>query len=317
MLRYILTRLALAVPTLLGAAVVIFLALRVLPGDVVEMKFAADGAAITEEALERERERLGLNEPLIVQFADWMVGLATLDFGTSMWTGRPVVDEIAPRLPGTLQIAAFATILAMVIGIPLGALCALSPNSVLDYAFRIVTLLGLAIPTFWLGMLFVLMLLQFFNWLPPITYVSFFKDPLANFAIVFWPSLTIAVRYAAIIARMMRSSLIEILTEDYIRTARAKGLRNRIITVRHGMSNAMLPTVTLVGLEAGFLVGGVVVTEQVFNINGLGKLLLQAANNHDYVLIQAIVMLTAFAFITVNVIVDIVIAILDPRVRYS
>lgn len=317
MFRYVVMRLLLAIPTLLGVAVAAFFLLRILPGDIVETKFAMDAQVVTQEQIDQERARLGLDRPLVEQFGSWMVGLVTLDLGKSMWTGRDVIEELAPRIPPTLEVAFLATFFATIIGIPLGAVSAIFPNSVLDYSLRIVTLAGLTIPVFWLGMLFVIVLLHVFNWLPPITYVSFFEDPLANLSIFFWPSVIIGIRYGAIVARMMRSSLIEVMTEDYIRTARAKGLRERMIIVRHGIRNAMLPTITIIGLEAGFLVGGVVVTEQIFSINGLGKLLLQAAINHDFVLVQAIVMLIATAFVLVNVTVDIIYALLDPRVRHS
>lgn len=317
MLRYAGIRLVLSLPTLIAVAVVIFFALRILPGDIVEVKMASDGASITQEMIELERKRLGLDQPIVVQFANWMTGLVTLDLGTSMWTGRDVFDEIAPRLPPTLQVALLATLLAVVIGIPVGAVSAIFPNSLLDHALRVVTLAGLTLPVFWVGMLIVMGLLYAFRWLPPITHIPFHEDPIGNLSQIFWPALTIGLRYGAILARMVRSSMMEIMTEDYIRTARAKGLYERTVIIRHGLRNALLPAVTLVGLEAGFLIGGLVVTEQVFNINGLGRLLVQAASHNDFVLIQAIVMLVAVGFILVNIVVDLVYASLDPRIRYA
>jgi peptide/nickel transport system permease protein len=316
MLRYVVNRLALMIPTLIGVAVLTFFMLRVVPGDIVEVKLRGDGGNVTQEAIETERHRLGLDRPLIVQFGDWMAGLVTFDFGTSMWTGRPVTEEIGLRLELSLQVAVMATIIAVIIAIPLGTASALFRDTWIDYTVRVVTIAGLAVPSFWLGMLIILSLLYFFNWLPPITYTPFYKDPLANISQLIWPALAVGYRYAAVVARMVRSSVIEVLREDYIRTARAKGVWERLVVQRHAMRNAMLPAITVIGLEFAFLIGGLVVTEQVFNLNGIGLLFVQAVAHRDYTLLQALIMLVAGAFIIVNFFMDIAYAWLDPRIRY-
>jgi peptide/nickel transport system permease protein len=316
MLRYVVHRLFLAIPTLLGVAVLTFFVLRVVPGDIVEIKLRGDGGNVSREMIEQERERLGLNKPVVVQFGDWMKGLVTLDLGTSMWTGRPVAEEIGGRLELSLQVAVMAAIIAVLIAIPLGTLSALYRGTLLDYVVRIVTIAGLAVPSFWLGMLIMLGLLWAFNWLPPLTYTPFYVDPLANLSQLIWPALAVGYRYAAVVARMVRSSIIEVMKEDYIRTARAKGVFERLVVSRHAMRNAMLPAITVIGLEFAFLIGGLVVTEQVFNLNGIGRLFVQAVSRNDFMLIQSLVMLIAVIFVLVNLVVDLLYAALDPRIRY-
>jgi len=315
MLSYLLRRLVLVIPTLLGVAVLTFFMLRVMPGDVVELKLRGDGVPVTEATLQAERARLGLDKPLVAQFGDWMAGLVTFDLGTSMWTGKPVAQEIAGRLPVTLQVAIMATIIAILIAIPLGTLSALYRDSWIDYAVRVVAIAGLAVPSFWLGMLFILMLLSVFAWLPPIGYVSIFEDPVANLSQLIWPALAVGYRYSAVSTRMMRSAVLEVMREDYIRTARAKGLFPRLIIERHALRNAMLPVITVIGLEFAFLIGGLVVTEQVFNLNGIGKLFVETVSRGDYTMIQALVMLVAIIFIIVNLVIDLLYAVLDPRIR--
>jgi len=315
MIRYIAQRLLLTLPTLIGVAVLIFLMLRVVPGDIVRVKLEGDGGRPTAEVIEAERKRLGLDRPLIVQFADWMQGLAVLDLGKSMWTERPVAQEIGGRLELSLQLAIMATIIAIVIAIPLGTLSALFKDSWIDYVIRVVTIAGLAVPSFWLGMLIVLGLLYGFGWLPPVTFTSFFKDPGANLSQLIWPALAVGYRYAAVVARMVRSSIVEVMKEDYIRTARAKGVYERAVVMRHAMRNAMLPAITVIGLEFAFLIGGLVVTEQVFNLNGIGQLFVQSVSKNDFVMIQGMVLMLAVIFVTVNLIVDLLYAALDPRIR--
>jgi peptide/nickel transport system permease protein len=317
MFGYLVNRLLLTIPTLLGVAVLIFFMLRVVPGDIVEVKLRGDGGSVTQETIEAERARLGLDRPMAVQFGDWMVGLVTLDLGNSMWTDRPVVDEIALRLELTLQVAVMATIIAILIAIPLGTLSALFKDTWVDYVVRIVTIAGLAVPSFWLGMIIILGLLYFFNWLPPITYTPFYVDPVANISQLIWPALAVGYRYSAVVARMVRSSIVEVMKEDYIRTARAKGVFEKVVVARHAMRNAMLPAITVIGLEFAFLIGGLVVTEQVFNLNGIGRLFVQAIGRNDFTLIQSIVMLIAVVFILTNLAVDLLYAWLDPRIRYG
>jgi peptide/nickel transport system permease protein len=317
MLWYIFRRLLLVIPTLIGVAVAVFFLIRVMPGDVVVVKLRADGAPISEETIQAERKRLGLDKPLYAQFGDYMLGLARLDLGQSLWTGEPVTKEMATRFPVSFQIALMSGIIAMTIAIPLGTVSALYRDTWIDHSVRVLAVSGLAIPGFWLGMLIILGLISLFNWLPKIGYVPFWEDPVANLAVTIWPAASVGYRYAAVATRMMRSSLLEVLREDYIRTARAKGVWTKLIMRRHALRNAMLPVVTVIGLEFAFLIGGLVVTEQVFNINGIGKLFVDATARGDFNLIQGLVLLIATIFIFVNLLVDLLYGWLDPRIRLS
>ncbi len=317
MIWFLARRVALLIPTLIGVAMVTFFLIRVMPGDPVEAKLRMDGAVVSQEVIEAERKRLGLDKPLTGQFVDYMAGLARLDLGNSLWTGQPVTREIAIRFPVSLQVAIMATLIAILISVPLGMLSAVYRDTWIDYAVRILAVSGLAIPSFWLGMLMILGLLSVFNWLPKIGYVSIFEDPVANLSALIWPALSVGYRYAAVATRMMRSALLEVLREDYIRTARAKGLFQKLVVRRHALRNALLPVVTVIGLEFAFLIGGLVVTEQVFNLNGIGKLFVDATTRGDFNLIQGLVLLIAVTFILVNLVVDLLYGLLDPRIRVS
>jgi peptide/nickel transport system permease protein len=317
MLRYTIHRLLLMIPTLLGVAVLVFVLLRMLPGDVVELRFMIDGGQVSPDAIAAERARLGLDKPMWLQFVDWMTGIFVGDFGTSMWTGRPVISEISSRLELSMQVAIMATLLAVLIAIPLGTLAALYQDTWIDHVIRVFAIAGLAVPSFWLGMLIILALLWTFNWIPPLTFVPIYEDPWRNLSQLIWPAMAVGYRYSAVATRMTRSTLLEVLNEDYIRTARAKGVYERLVVWRHAMRNAMLPVVTVVGLEFAFLIGGLVVTEQVFNLNGIGKLFVETVTRADYTMVQALVMLVATFFIIVNFVVDLLYAALDPRIRYS
>ena len=315
MIRYALNRIALMIPTLLGIALITFVMIRIVPGDVVELKMRSDGGRVTQQQINDERTRLGLDKPLPEQFYVWMKGLVTLDFGNSMWTGRPVAQEIGGRIGLSIQVAIMAALVAVLIAVPLGTIAALFRDSPIDYLVRIITIAGLAVPSFWLGMIIILVLLTFFKWSPPVTYVSIFEDPVKNLSQLIWPSLAVGYRYAAVVARMIRSSIIEVMQEDYIRTARAKGVGELMVVFKHAMRNALLPAITIIGLEFAFLIGGLVVTEQVFNLNGIGRLFVDAVIRNDFILIQTIVFLLAIIFVSVNLIVDLIYGLLDPRTR--
>jgi peptide/nickel transport system permease protein len=276
----------------------------------------AGGANIGKEVIEVERARLGLDKPLYVQFFKWMGGVLQGDFGYSMWTGRPVIYEIAIRLELSLQVAIMATILAILLALPLGTLSAIFKDTWIDQSIRVFSIAGLAVPSFWLGMIVILLLLTYFSWIPPLTFTSIWEDPLENFSQLIWPALAVGYRYSAVATRMMRSSILEVLQEDYIRTARAKGVRERLVVARHAMRNAMLPVVTVIGLEFAFLIGGLVVTEQVFNLNGIGKLFVQAVARSDFTMIQSLVLLVSVFFVLINFVIDMLYALLDPRIRY-
>ena len=317
MLRYTVNRVLLTIPTLLGVAVLVFFMLRIIPGDIVEVKLRGDGGAVTQETIEMERHRLGLDKPLMIQFKDWMVGVVTFNYGISMWTERPVMEEIAIRLELSLEVAILATLIAILLAIPLGTTAALYRDTWIDYFMRIVTIGGLSIPSFWFGMLIMLSLLAAFNWLPPITFTPIYVDPIANLTQLIWPAAAVGYRYCAVTARMIRSSLLEVLSEDYIRTARAKGVQEKLVISRHALRNALLPAITVIALEFTFLIGGLVVTEQVFNLNGIGQLFVQSVTRNDFTLIQGMVMLIAAFYVFVNLAVDLLYAVFDPRIRYA
>ena len=315
MAKYIVKRFFLMIPTLIGVAVLIFLLLRVIPGDVVEVRFVAQGQFTSQDVLQIERAKLGLDQPLWKQFVTWMWGLLRFDFGVSMWTGAPITEEIKLRFALSLQLSLMATVVATVLAIPLGIVAALKQDTWVDYGVRVFSIAGLAMPSFWLGILMILAFLIVFEWLPPMIYTPFWVDPWQNLAQLIWPALAVGYRYSAVATRMTRSAMLEGLREDYIRTARAKGLWLKLILVRHALKNALLPVMTVIGLEFAFLLGGLVVTEQVFNLNGLGLLFVEAIAHRDYTLTQALVLLVATVFILVNFLTDVAYAWVDPRIR--
>ena len=314
---YIIKRLLAMIPTLLGVAVLIFILLRVVPGDVVEARFLGQGSQFqSQELMDIERKKLGLDQPMWKQFTTWMWGLVKLDFGLSMWTGSPITEEIKLRFALSLQLAIMASTIATLLAIPLGILAAIKQDTWVDYAVRVFSIAGLAMPSFWLGILMILTMLIVFKWLPPMVFTPLWVNPWENLAQLIWPALAVGYRYSAVGTRMMRSAMLEVLREDYIRTARAKGLWLKLILSRHALKNAILPVLTIISLEFAFLLGGLVVTEQVFNLNGLGMLFVESIARRDYTLIQALVMLVATTFLFVNFLVDIAYAWLDPRIRY-
>lgn len=323
MYKYTVKRVLLMIPTLIGAAMLVFALLRLIPGDVCMLRLAGDGAFVDQAAIDQCRIDTGIADPFIVQFYHFLVGLFSFDFGTSMWTGRAVTYEIGLRFKLSLEIAILTTIISILISIPLGTISAIKQNTWIDYVVRSFSIAGIAVPSFWLGILIILGLLittqAWFGvpWMPPINYVSPFEDPIGNITQLMWPALATGYRYAAVSTRMTRSALLEVLREDYVRTARAKGLLEKVIINRHALKNAMLPVVTVIGIEFAFLMGGLVVTEQVFNLNGLGKLFVESVTNQDYTMTQSLVMLVVLIFVITNFVVDLFYAWLDPRIRYS
>lgn len=317
MQRYIVSRLLLMIPTLLGVAIISFVLLRMVPGDIVLLKLAGDGGRVDEAVLQQERAKLGLDKPPWQQFVGWVIGALRFDFGLSMWTGRPIVDEIALRLELSLELTILASVIATLLAVPLGALAALKQDTWIDYTIRIFSIGGLAMPGFWLGIITILVLLSVFQYLPPLTFTPIWKDPAANLSQMIWPALTVGYRYSAVATRMTRSTLLEVMRDDYVRTARAKGLGERMVVMRHAMRNALLPVITVIGLEFAFLLGGLLVTEQVFNLNGIGKLMVDAVLRRDYTMTQALIMLVASAFVLTNFVIDLLYAFLDPRINYS
>lgn len=321
--QYIVKRLFLTIPTLIGAAILVFFLLRLIPGDICVLRMAGTGGYFDKEALAICQAELGLDQSMMVQFGDFVWGFITFDLGNSMWTGQPIAEEISLRFHLSLQVAIMATLTAIFIAIPLGTISAIKQDTWIDYLVRAFSIAGIAMPSFWLGILIILGLLigtQAYSgipWMPPIQFVPIWEDPVHNISQLIWPAVATGYRYSAVATRMTRSTLLEVLREDYVRTARAKGLLEKVIINRHALKNAMLPVVTIFGIEFAFLMGGLVVTEQVFNLNGLGKLFVESVGNHDFTMTQALVMLVVTIFIFTNFIVDIFYAWLDPRIRYN
>ena len=323
MSKYILKRLLLMIPTLFGAAVLVFCLMRLVPGDICEVKLASEGENVSEEQFALCREEMGLTDSLPVQFTKFFIGYITFDFGKSMWTDKPITYEMGLRFQLTLQVAIMSTVIAILIALPFGVISAVKQNTWIDYSVRTIAVAGIAVPSFWLGIMIILGMLIFTNayfgepWMPPVDYKPLWVDPLHNISQLIWPAAATGYRYSAVVTRMTRSAMLEVLREDYIRTARSKGLMESVIRRRHALKNAMLPVVTLLGIEFAFLMGGLVVTEQVFNLNGLGQLFVDAVGAHDYAMAQALVMLVVTVFVFTNLFIDIVYGWLDPRIRYS
>src|SRR5690606_3210625 len=301
-------------PTLLGVTFVIFVSVRLIPGDPAQV---IAGQQASTELIERIREELGLNRPLLVQYVTYLGDLVQGDLGTSLRTRLPVVDEVMRRLPYTLQLAGLSLLLASLVGIFVGVVSATRPNSLFDNAGMIAALLGVSIPVFWLGlMLMSLFAVQLPRWLG-------LSDPIlpptgaGTWKHAVMPALTLAAYSTAIIARMTRSAMLEVIREDYVRTARAKGLHERRVIYRHALRNALVPVVTIQGLQFGTLLGGAVLTESVFAWPGLGRYVVDAIFVRDYPALQAAVLVTALGFILINLLVDVVYALLDPRIRYG
>jgi len=315
--RYVLTRFLLILPTVFAVAVLIFVLVRVVPGDIVELRLVLGGSYVTPQVLAAERARLGLDKPIWQQFLDWMGGMIRLDLGRSMWSGEPVAREIGLRLELSLQLAVMATLIATALAIPLGTIAAVYRGRWVDQVIQVFSVAGLAVPSFWLGILIMLFLLSVFQYLPPLTFTPLWTDAKANLAQLIWPALAVGYRYSAVATRMTRSALLEVLREDYIRTAWAKGLAQASVLRRHALRNALMPVVTVIGLEFAFLIGGLVVTEQVFNLNGIGKLIVDAISQRDYTLIQGLLLLVSVAYVLVNFLVDLLYAWIDPRVAYQ
>jgi peptide/nickel transport system permease protein len=318
MRTYILHRILLMIPTLLGAVTLIFLIMRLLPGDVALYILGSDESSeMNREALQRIRNELGLDQPLIVQYGEWVWKALRFDFGNSYWTRQPVIEELGRRYPMTASLAFFSLILGTLIAIPIGVLSAVRQDTMVDYAARIFSIAGLSIPSFWLAILLILGLVHYFKWLPPLDYAPFWVDPWLNFKQLAFPALVTGYRLSAIGARMTRSSILEVLREDYVRTARAKGVQERLVVLRHALKNALLPAITIIGIELLVLFGGLVVVETVFTIPGIGRFLVDAITHRDYPSIQALVFVFSAFVLVINLVVDIIYGVLDPRIRYA
>ncbi len=328
MKRYIARRVLMFIPVLIGVSVIIFTLMRVVPGDVALMILIGpegDGE-VDEEAYQRLREELGLNEPLFIdvtnpargsQYGAWVSGLVYGNWGDSIRTDTPVLSEISRRFPLTFEMATLTVLISILIALPLGILMAMRQDSILDYVLRVVSIGGIAMPSFWTGALMLLFMTIWFRYIPPLGYQHFWDNPWANIQQVIWSSLALGYLLSSVVARMTRSTLLEVLRQDYIRTAWAKGLTERVVITRHALKNAFLPIITLIGLYYAALIGGTVIMENIWNLPGLGRSLIESINFRDYPMVQGLIMIFAFIILCANLFVDLTYAWLDPRVRYE
>jgi peptide/nickel transport system permease protein len=315
--RYLALRLVGAIPTLLGVTVLTFLFIRLIPGDAIAARLGTS-TALSPEQLASLRAYFGLDQPLPQQYWNWLTSLLHGDFGYSIRTGRPVLVEITERLPATLELAAAATLIAVGIGLPLGLLSAMRPRSRVDVFARIGGLIGLSLPSFWLGTLIIVLFSLYLRWLPNTGgYVDFVRDPVGNLTLIVLPAVTLGVALAAATMRMTRSAMLDVLSADYVRTAWAKGLRGSVIVRRHVLKNGLIVVVTLLGIQVGQLLGGAVVVEEIFSIPGVGRMLLAAIVQRDYALVQGGVLAIAILFVLLNIFVDVLYGYLDPRIRLT
>ena len=311
---YIARRFMLMLLTLFGMSVLIFVLLRLMPGNVADILFDASGFIDPAERA-RIEEELGLDQPIVTQYVQWIGQLLRGDLGFSYVSERRAIEEILPRIPVTAQLAAWSLLFSVVLGVPLGVISAVRQNTGLDYVLRLVSLSGLSLPSFWLGLLILMAFVQWFGFIP--IYTETPATPWDGFLMFALPALAVGFRSSALIMRLTRSSMLEVLRQDFIRTARAKGATEQTVNYRHALRNAVLPVVTIIGIEAAFLIGGLIVTETVFNIPGLARFLVEAILWRDYPIVQNLVMLIAVVVVVVNFMVDMLYAVLDPRIRYA
>jgi peptide/nickel transport system permease protein len=317
MQRYIFKRLLAIIPTILGISIVVFLVMRLIPGDTISAMIGTQ-YKLTEAQAQSLREYYGLDRPLYEQYFRWLSAAVQGNLGLSVRTGQPVLTEILSRFPLTIELTLLAVIIALLIGIPIGISSAVNRNSLIDFFGRIFALIGLALPNFWMGMLIIYVLSMYFNILPNAgNYVDFKDDPAGNLWQMLFPALTLGFAFSASVMRTMRSSLLEELNKDYARTARAKGNPYQRVIWRHCLRNALIPVITLVGFQIGYLFGGAVVVEEVFAMPGLGRLLLGAIGQRDYALVQGTIVFIAVNFVLINLITDIVYTYVDPRIKYD
>jgi len=314
--RYLVVRLYSMALTLLGLTVLVFLMLRLIPGTVVEQMIGAD-AVVSAAMVEQLRAFFGLDQPWYVQYGRWLGSLAQGDLGTSWRTGKPVIALIAERLPVTIELTLMAVAFALVLGIAAGVVSAVRRDGALDNVARVGALLGLSVPVFWQGTMLILFLSIYLRWMPPVVWVDFVKDPLKNLTIMLLPALCLGTASAANIARTTRACMLDVMGSEYIRTAAAKGLVPRLVVLKHALTNALIPIITVVGLQIGILLGGSVVVEEVFTLPGVGRLVLWSIYQRDYPLTQSTILFVAVMFMALNLAVDMLYAYLDPRIRYS
>ncbi|MBI2159109.1 MAG: ABC transporter permease [Candidatus Rokubacteria bacterium] len=318
--RYIARRLLMFVPTLLGASILIFVILRLVPGDIAEILVYQSGgerSSIQETQITQIRQELGLDRPVVVQYLDWAAAAMRGDFGQSYLQRRPVTEILKERVPRSLELALLTIVIAMLWAVPLGVISAVRQNTWADYLVRVLSISGLSMPIFFTGVLMLYLLVRFFGWMPPLEFVSFTASPVENLKQLIWPALAQAFYISAPITRLTRSQLLEVIRQDYVRTARAKGLGEQRVVYRHALGNSLLPVVTFVGWWGGRLLGGIVIVEIIFSVPGMGSALATAVSQRDYPAVQAMVFVMALVFLGINLVVDFLYAWLDPRIRYA
>lgn len=316
MQTYILRRLLLLIPTVLGVTFVVFIGVRFLPGNVID-QIVADQGTITQETREEIEERLGLNDPVPQAYASWLGNMLRGDFGDSLISRRPVTTELRDRIPVSIELGLLAMLFSVTVALPVGVLSAVKQDTRTDYVARSFSIMLLAVPSFWAGQMAIVFGFQFFGWTPPLQYRQFWDEPLTNLGIMWVPAIILGGILSGSVMRLTRSTMLEVLRQDYVRTARAKGLREHNVLIRHALRNAVLPVVTVIGLQVGITVGGTVVLERIFSLPGMGRFLLASLENRDYPVVQAVVLIAAVVVLTANLIVDLSYAIIDPRIRYS
>jgi peptide/nickel transport system permease protein len=314
--RYTLRRLLFVLPTLVGMSILIFVMVRLLPGDVVDAMFTGEAGASASAKLAL-RKSLGLTDPLPVQYVKFMRGLATGALGQSLTSGEPVAAIMARALPITVEIAALAAVTATAAGVPLGVISAVRPNTAVDVAARVGGLIGLSVPNFWFATLALLVTSVFLHWVPPVTWVPPWRDPATNLAQMALPALAIGVYLMATVMRMTRATMLEVLRQDYVRTARAKGAASRAVMFRHALRNSLIPVITVIGFQVGSLIGGATIVEVIFGLPGMGYTLVQAIFARDYAVIEVAALFLALVFVVINLAVDVLYGFLDPRIEQA
>ena len=316
MSKYILRRFILLVPTLIGTSLLIFLMVRLMPGDIVDVLVGADSSA-TPEAKAELRRKFGIDQPIPIQYIRWVGGILQGDLGISLYTREPITLKLVQALPITLELAFLAIVMSVLVAVPLGVVSAVKRNSNTDFWVRIAGLIGLAFPNFWLATMFLLITSLYFSWVPPVIFIPLTENPIGNLIQMFFPALALSVQLMAVEMRMSRASMLEVLRQDYIRTARAKGLREAVVVFKHALKNSFIPVITVIGIQMGALMGGSVIIEQIFGLPGVGWNLVQGILGRDYPMVQVTSLFLATIFILVNLLVDVSYAWLDPRIKYS
>jgi peptide/nickel transport system permease protein len=311
--RYLAKRLVVAIPSLLIASLIVFTLPRLIPGDVVAMMLEEKAYA---KDLEELRAKLGLNRPIYVQYFEWLGRAATGDLGESLWTRRPVLEEIGQRLPITLELALMSMAVAVMIAIPVGVIAAARQDTLRDYLFRSSAILGLSIPNFWLATLIIVLPAIWWGWRPLTGYVEITQDWKAHFVQMMLPAVILGTSFSAAMMRLTRGMLLEVLRQDYVRTAWSKGLRERVIILKHGLRNAVIPVITYIGTQLPQIIGGTVVIETIFGLPGMSRFLFDAINQRDYPVIQGVNLVVVSFIVMINLVVDALYAVLDPRIRY-